>query len=144
MKRQVLIYLVTTFFYTISIAQTGTEVAPPPPLDSIGDVFSKVEYEAEFPGGTSLWVEYLKKHLKANVPIKKKAPAGIYKVMVKFIVSRDGTISDITAETNHGYGMEEEVTRVIKKGPKWTPAYQDGKAVNAYRQQPVTFVVSDK
>jgi protein TonB len=40
--------------------------------------------------------------------------------------------------------MEEEVVRIIKKGPKWKPAVQNGKLVNAYRRQPVTFVVSGK
>ncbi len=45
------------------------------------------------------------------------------------------------AETSFGYGMEEEVIRIIKKGPKWTPASVNGKHVNAYRRQPVTFAV---
>ena len=39
-------------------------------------VFNKVEVEAEFPSGNQGWREYLMKNLKANVPIKKKAPAG--------------------------------------------------------------------
>ena len=43
--------------------------------------------------------------------------------------------------TNHGYGMEEEAMRVIKKGPKWTPAVQNGRSVKAYRKQPITFQV---
>jgi hypothetical protein len=37
--------------------------------------------------------------------------------------------------------MEDEVLRVITKGPKWNPAIQDGRAVKAYRKQPVTFMV---
>jgi len=40
--------------------------------------------------------------------------------------------------------MEKEVMRIIKKGPKWQPAMQDGKPLNAYRRQPVTFMVSEK
>ena len=38
--------------------------------------------------------------------------------------------------------MEEEVIRVIKKGPKWVPAVQYGRNVKAYRIQPVTLVVA--
>jgi len=34
----------------------------------------------------------------------------------------DGNINNIVANTNFGYGMEKEVIRIIKKGPKWTPA----------------------
>ncbi len=37
--------------------------------------------------------------------------------------------------------MEDEAIRVIKRGPKWTPAIQNGRNVNAYRKQPITFVV---
>ena len=40
--------------------------------------------------------------------------------------------------------MEEEVMRIIKKGPKWIPAMQNGRPVNAYRRQPVTFMVEEK
>jgi hypothetical protein len=39
--------------------------------------------------------------------------------------------------------MEEEVIRVIAKGPNWNPGSQNGKTVNAYKTQPVTFVISE-
>jgi periplasmic protein TonB len=107
-------------------------------------VFSKVEVEAEFPGGTSAFGDYLKQNLRVNTPVKNKAPAGNYKVIIRFIVSKTGDISGLYAETYFGYGMEEEVIRVIKKSPKWTPATQNGTVVNAYRRQPVTFVVDEK
>ena len=113
-------------------------------FDSSVIVFSRVEVEAEFPGGLHAWAEFLKKNLKSSTPIKHKAPNGTYQVIVRFIVSRNGDISDIVSETNHGFGMEAEVIRVIKKCPKWNPAYQNGRSVNAYRRQPVTFIVSDK
>jgi hypothetical protein len=39
--------------------------------------------------------------------------------------------------------MEEEVVRVIKKSPRWSPALiEKGVKVKAYRKQPVSFVVS--
>jgi periplasmic protein TonB len=59
-------------------------------------------------------------------------------------VDKGGNISDVKALTSHGYGMEEEAVRAIKRGPKWTPAIQNGRNVNAYRQQPITFVVADQ
>jgi periplasmic protein TonB len=40
--------------------------------------------------------------------------------------------------------MEAEVIRMIKRSPKWIPAQQEGRFVNAYRQQPVTFVVEEE
>ncbi len=114
-------------------------------LEDTDDVtFTRVEVEAEFPGGLEAWKEYLMKNLKADVPSKKRAPDGTYTVIVRFIVWKDGRIEGITAETNHGYGMEKEVMRVIRKGPKWKPAMQNGNIVKAYRRQPITFVVSSE
>jgi protein TonB len=70
--------------------------------------------------------------------------SGTYQVIVKFIVSKDGSISDVQAETKHGFGMEDEAVKIIKRGPKWTPALQNGRNVNAYRRQPITFVVEEQ
>ena len=73
--------------------------------------------EPGFPGGTTGWRNYLLHHLKATVPVDNKAPRGTYTVIVKFMVAANGGVSDISTETNHGYGMEKEVIRLIKKGP---------------------------
>lgn len=109
-----------------------------------GKIFSKVEKEAEFPGGLEGWRSFLEKRLKADTPIKNKAPEGQYKVVVQFIVDQEGNVSDMKALTQHGYGMEEELLRVLGKSPKWIPAEQDGHKVKAYRRQPITFFVSKK
>ena len=106
--------------------------------------FLKTEVEAVFPGGPGAWGDYLKANLKANVPVKKKAPAGSYKVLVQFIVSKDGSINNIAPVTSFGYGMEEEVIRIMQKSPRSNTAMQNGRNVNAYRMQPVTFVVEGK
>jgi antitoxin component YwqK of YwqJK toxin-antitoxin module len=105
-------------------------------------VFTREEKEAEFPGGEKGWRSYLERNLNPDIPVNRMAPPRTYTVRVKFIVQTDGSITDITAETYHGYGMEEEVIRVLKNGPKWIPAVQYGRKVKAYRIQPVTFVVS--
>ena len=104
-------------------------------------VFTKVEHEAEFSKGPDGWLKFLQKTIDGNAPIKNNAPEGTYQVIIKFIVTRDGKVSDVVAETNHGYGMEAEAISVIKKSPDWKAAIQNGKPVNAYRRQPITFVV---
>ena len=104
-------------------------------------VFEKVEAEAAFPGSETGWRNYLQKNLDPNVPVENGAPVGVYTVIVQFIVDKDGVISDVKALTNFGYGMEQQVILIIQKGPKWTPAIHRGKAVRAYRKQPVTFMV---
>lgn len=104
-------------------------------------IFSIVEIEAAYPGGMDAWRKYLERNLNAEVPIFSKAPAGVYTVVIQFIVNLDGSVSDTRALTNHGYGMEEEAIRAIVKGGKWLPAIQNGRQVKAYKKQPVTFVV---
>jgi hypothetical protein len=106
-----------------------------------GRVFEKVEIEAAFPGGEQKWVKYLQHTINADIPLRNHAPSGIYTVLVQFVVDKEGNISKVAPLTDFGFGMEEEVVRIINSGPKWMPAVQDGKQVKAYRKQPVTFQV---
>lgn len=109
--------------------------------DDNNKIFVRVEQEAEFPGGDAAWGNYLRKNLDPDVPIRKNAKRGTYQVIIRFVVNKKGEISNVTAETSYGHGMEEEAIRVIKNGPKWMPAMQNGRAVNAYRRQPITFLI---
>jgi periplasmic protein TonB len=104
-------------------------------------IFDKVEIEASFPGGDGKWRQYLERNANGQVATDNGAPEGTYTTVVQFVVDKEGNISDVRALTNHGYGMEDEAMRVIRKGPKWTPAVQNGRQVKAYRKQPITFQV---
>jgi len=125
------------------VEDKGSQITEAPKSNDEDKIFTKVENEAAFPGGETAWRRFLEKNLNASTPIDNGAPEGSYKVIVRFIVSKDGSISDVQAESKYGYGMEDEAVKVIKRGPKWTPALQNGRHVNAYRRQPITFVVQD-
>jgi hypothetical protein len=113
------------------------------PADTVNNVvFTKAEVDAQFPGGIQAWGNYIGNNLDPNLPVKNGAPVGKYKVIIRFIINKDGSISDIQPETSFGYGMEDEAIRVIKMAPKWIPAMQNKQKVNAYKRQPITFVVS--
>ncbi len=138
--------LVVLLLLGFSTAWAQQVPPPPPPLDSANfdnKVFTKVDIEAMYPGGDNAWRSFLTKNLNPNTPVDNGAPAGKYTVIVKFIVSKSGALTEINAETNMGYGMEREVIRMISRSGNWTPAYQNKKAVNAYRRQPVTFLVEE-
>jgi len=102
---------------------------------------SKVDEQASFPGGDAAWRRFLEINLNANTPVDNGAPEGTYTVMVQFLVDKDGTVSELKPLTNHGYGLESEVIRLLGKIPKWKPAVLNGQFVKSYRKQPVTFVV---
>ena len=111
--------------------------------DDDNKVFVKVEVEAAFRGGEREWRNYLNRNLDVNVPVKNGCKPGTYTVVVQFIVAKDGSVSDVKALTKHGFGMEEEAMRMIRKGPDWIPAIQNGHNVKAYRTQPFTFVIDN-
>ena len=105
-------------------------------------VYKKGEKPAEFTGGILNWESFMKRNLDADVPTRKNAPKGGYDVIVKFLIKKDGSIEDVEAITNLGFGMEEEVIRVIKKSPNWIPAMKDGENVDSYQKQVIAFYVS--
>jgi protein TonB len=126
------------------VEDKGTQVVEVKKDDDENKIFNKVEVEAAFPGGDAAWRNYLQKNLNADVPVEGGAGEGTYTVIVKFVVSKDGSLSDVTCESDPGFGMCAEATRVIKKTRNWTPAIQNGRNVNAYRRQPITFQVASQ
>ena len=132
-----------SFCLLTSVISVAQNIPPPDSVNAHGKVFHKVEVEAAFPGGDAAWRNFLVKNLNGNTPVDNGAPSGKYAVVVKFVVRQDGSLTDIEAETNLGYGMEKEVIRLIKKSGKWAAAIMDGKTVSAYRRQPVTFLVEE-
>ena len=125
-----------------AVVDEGKGVVEEKKDDDENKVFEKVEVEASFKGGEREWRKYLERNLNANTPVDNGAPEGSYTVVVQFIVDKEGNISDVKALTSYGYGMEDEATKIIRKGPAWVPAVQNGRNVKAYRKQPITFVVS--
>jgi protein TonB len=63
---------------------------------------------------------------------------------VRFIVSKDGKVSDVKAVTKEGSELAEVAVNAIKEGPDWIPGKQNGHYVNSFLIQPVTFSLSDK
>lgn len=104
-------------------------------------IFTKVEIDAKFDGN---WEKFLLRNLNAQTPIDNNAPPGNYRVIMQFVVDIDGTVSDIKALSNLGYGLEQEAIRVLKKATKWEPAIQNGRKVKAYRTQSITFQVTEE
>jgi len=105
------------------------------------DVFTKVELDPKYPGN---WSNFLNRNLVSSIPVENGASKGNYTVLVQFIVDIEGNTKDFRALTQKGFGMEEEAIRVLKRSGKWTPAVQNGRSVNAYKIQPITFQIDDK
>ncbi len=113
------------------------------PIEVYDRIFTKVQEPASFPGGKEAWQKYLERNLGFDVPVKNGAPPGQYGVTVRFIVDEQGGISNVEAENDPGYGTAAEAVNLIKKGPGWMPAKQNGKNVKYWMKQNITFVVSE-
>lgn len=119
----------------------GKGIITPKTEPESDEPFRTVEIDAKFIGN---WKTFLERNLNANVPTDNEAPAGRYSVVVQFVVDKEGNVSDIQTLTNHGYGLEAEAIRVLKKAPKWEPAIQNGIKVKAYRKQVIIFEVNEE
>lgn len=105
------------------------------------EIKTTVDVPAKFEGN---WIKFLQKNLNANTPVDNGAEPGRYSVVVQFVVDKEGNVSDIKALTNHGYGVEEEAVRVLRKAPKWQPAMAAGFTVKAYHKQVIVFEVTEE
>jgi protein TonB len=122
----------------------GTVIAPKAEAtEDYSGVFTSVQIEAKFPGGLEAWKKYLERNLNQDEPTNNGAPPGRYTVVVSFIVDKEGNLSEVRSENDPGYGTATEAVRVIKKGPKWTPAVQNGRNVIYRQRQSITFVVNE-
>lgn len=125
--------------------EKATGVVEAPKVEEDYDkVFTVVQIAAEFPGGIPAWSKYLERNLNRDLPVENGAPPGKYTVVVSFIVSKTGAISDVVAENDPGYGTKAEAIRVITKGPSWKPAVQNGRNVIYRHRQSITFQVSEE
>ncbi len=99
-------------------------------------VFSQVEQMPEFPGGMDSLQVFLMKNLK--YPINKDDLVDIH-VVAEFIINKKGKIKDISILKSGGKAFDDEVIRVIRMMPDWTPAIQRGKAVMMKYTLPIHF-----
>lgn len=105
-------------------------------------VFTKVENEASFPGGPQAWQKYIVKEIQASIDSFTTADYGT--CVLRFIVNKDGKVSDIQATTMNGTQLAKISVAAVKNGPHWIPATQNGQTVAAYRLQPVTLTNPDE
>jgi hypothetical protein len=101
-----------------------------------------VQVPAEFPGGQKGWINYLEKNLDPDLPVRKGAPVGKYSVVVSFVVDKEGNLTDVKSENDPGYGTAEEAVKILKNGPKWVPATQNGVNVIYRQRQAIIWRVS--
>lgn len=116
-------------------------VAPPPPPapkpEVSTKVFDVVEEMPSFPGGNGALMSYLNGNTKYPVVAQENGVQG--KVIISFVVERDGSISDVRVARSVDPSLDREAQRVVKSMPRWKPGKQNGSAVRVKYTVPVVF-----
>jgi len=100
-------------------------------------VFDVVEQMPSFPGGPQALFEYLSKNIRYPAVAEENGVEG--RVVVTFVVERDGSITDVIAVKKVDPSLDKEAIRVVKSMPHWIPGKQNGSAVRVKYTVPVTF-----
>lgn len=133
--RKIFFTIFSILVFQIGMAQDGK---PTPNSDDW--VYSSVgiEKQPEFPGGVTEFLLYVQRHYMypvINVPLKGK-------VLVQFVIEKDGTVDDIKVIRDLGYGTGEEAVRLLQNCPKWEPGMQDGRLIRVRYLLPINIDVN--
>ena len=109
----------------------------PPKHEEESKVFDIVEQMPSFPGGPAALMKFLSENIKYPVVAQENGVQG--RVVVAFVVERDGSITDVHIARGVDPSLDKEAVRVVKSMPKWTPGKQNGSAVRVKFNVPVAF-----
>ena len=113
--------------------------APEPPKHVVEEtkIFITVEQMPMYPGGDGALLGYLRDNIHYPTVAAENGVQG--RVVVGFVVERDGSITDVKILRGVDPSLDREAMRVVKSMPKWTPGKQNGSAVRVKYQVPVSF-----
>lgn len=100
-------------------------------------VLEKAEVMPEYPGGEQAMMKFVADNVKYPQDAIDKEISG--RVLVSFVVEKDGSIGDVKVVKGIGGGCDEEAVRVVNAMPKWKPGMDKGKPVRVSYMMPITF-----
>jgi len=110
------------------------EMPAPPAKDAL---YTLVEKQPQFPGGESAMFQFLTENLRYPTLAKEYGIEG--RVVVSFVVEKDGSLTDLKIVKDIGGGCGEEALRLMQAMPKWVPGQQHGRVVRVAYTLPVSF-----
>jgi TonB family protein len=103
-------------------------------------IFMVVDEMPQYPGGEMAMYQYLAENIRYPREAKKNGVSG--RVLVTFVIERDGSVTEVRVLRGIGGGCDEEAVRVVKAMPRWTPGIQKGKPVRVQYNIPIKFTLS--
>ncbi len=123
-----------------TVLKAVEEIATPEPPKQEAEqnkVFDVVEQQPQYPGGMGALNQWLGSNIKYPVMAAENGIEG--RVVVQFVVERDGSVSGVHVVRGVDPSLDKEATRVVSAMPKWIPGKQNGSAVRVKYTVPVTF-----
>ncbi|MDE6697546.1 MAG: TonB family protein [Muribaculaceae bacterium] len=122
-------------FKAVQEAVVVKEPEPVKPKEE--EIFQAVEQQAEFPGGTQALMKWLSSNIRYPEAAQQNDVQG--RVIVKFVVEKDGSVSQAQILKGVDKDLDKEALRVVNKMPKWQAGKNNGVAVRSYFTLPVQF-----
>ena len=122
----------------VVVEEKPKEIEKPKP----DEIFQAVEQPAEFPGGQSALMKWLSNNIRYPDAAQQNGVQG--RVVVKFVVEKDGSISQASVVKGVDKDLDAEALRVVKRMPKWQAGKNNGQAVRSYFTLPVTFKLQNQ
>ncbi len=124
----------------VSIAPPDTPPPPPstaPPAPVQEEIFDVVEDEPAYPGGEAEMQKFIKSNIKYPEMSIQMGDQG--KVYVRFVVEKDGSISNVSIARSVTPELDKEAIRVVRMMPSWSPGKQRGRPVRTNVVIPIVF-----
>lgn len=109
--------------------------------EKVEEVFTIVENFPKPVGGMSAFYQYVGDEIVYPHTARRLGISGV--VFVRFVVEKDGKISNVEIARGIGAGCDEEAVRVLKNAPAWEPGNQRGRPVRVFMTVPIRFILRD-
>ena len=140
LKSPLLLLLGCLSFFSFFSVSTHAQKRKMPPKPSAAEVYDSVAQPAVPLGGTEKYARFLGDNQRYPASAMQKGIQGTVKV--SFIVEKTGTVNEVKVENPVSPELDAEAIRLIKSGPKWTPAKHRNQVVRQRIYVPVSFVMS--
>jgi protein TonB len=115
-----------------------TSQKKPTVTNDFDTIYTEVTTKAYYPGGMPAFnKQFISRFKIPEIDLLNKR----VQILTQFVVNLDGSLSDIVFLKESGYGIEEEIIRVLNNMPKWKPAILEGRPVRSLFTLPITIQV---
>lgn len=128
------------FIITITLCFISGKNFAQATIDTTEEIIEYAEVMPQFNGGEEELYKFISTHLIYPALAKENGIEG--KIITRFLVEKDGSITHIEIFRKLGFGCDEEAVRLIKQMPNWIPGKVNGKSVRTFFTIPITFLLT--